>query len=234
MYKCVLCLAVIGFLPVVQAGAQADPYVRQREEMVQRQLRGRDITDPLVLEAMRTVPRHEFVRPQERDQAYRDSPLPIGYGQTISQPYIVALMTQLISPRPGMRALEIGTGSGYQAAVLAEILDEVYTIEIVEPLADWGASNLRRSGYERVQVRQADGYYGWPEHAPFDVIVVTAAAGSIPPPLIEQLADDGVMVIPVGSPFRTQMLTLVRREGNDITTEAVLPVRFVPFVRASD
>ena len=234
MYKNVLCLAVVGFLAVVQIGAQTDPYVRQREEMVQRQLRGRDITDPLVLDAMRNVPRHQFVRPGDRDQAYRDSPLPIGYGQTISQPYIVALMTQLVSPRPDMRALEIGTGSGYQAAVLAEILDDVFTIEIVEALAEWGESNLRRSGYDGVQVKHADGYYGWPEYAPFDVIVVTAAAGSIPPPLIEQLADDGVMVIPVGSPFRTQMLTLVRRDGDDIITEAVLPVRFVPFVRTSN
>ncbi len=234
MYKTVLCLLVAGLVAVAHGGAQSDRHVRLREEMVQRQLHGRDITDPLVLEAMRSVPRHEFVRPEDRDQAYRDSPLPIGYGQTISQPYIVALMTQLVSPEPGMRALEIGAGSGYQAAVLAEILDEVYTIEIVEELAEWGKANLRRSGYPDVQVKHDDGYYGWPEHAPFDVIVVTAAAGSIPSPLIEQLADDGVMVIPVGSPFRTQMLTLVRRDGDRITTEAVLPVRFVPFIRASN
>ncbi len=227
-------LLLAGLLAAVHVAAEDDQFTRLREEMVRRQLEGRDITDPTVLDAMRSVPRHEFVREQNRPQAYQDSPIPIGHGQTISQPYIVALMTQLIEPRPGMRALEIGTGSGYQAAVLAEFLDEVYTIEIVEPLAEWGEGNLRRSGYDHVRVKHADGYYGWEEHAPFDAIVVTAAAGSIPPPLIDQLADGGVMVIPVGSPFRTQMLTLVRRDGERVTTESLLPVRFVPFVRASE
>ncbi len=234
MLRKTLAFLLVGLFAAVHGGADDGQFARLREEMVRRQLEGRDITDPVVLDAMQSVPRHEFVRPQNRAQAYQDSPIPIGHGQTISQPYIVALMTQLIEPRPGMRALEIGTGSGYQAAVLAEILDEVYTIEIVEPLAEWGEANLRRSGYGHVNVKHADGYYGWEEHAPFDAIVVTAAAGSIPPPLIDQLADGGVMVIPVGSPFRTQMLTLVRRDGERVTTESLLPVRFVPFVRASD
>lgn len=202
--------------------------------MVRAQLSGRDITHRATLDAMRRVPRHLFVRDEHTARAYDDTPLPIGHGQTISQPYIVALMTQLIDPRPGDRVLEIGTGSGYQAAVLAEILDDVYTIEIVEPLHRWGTTNLRDAGYHGVQTRHDDGYYGWESRAPFEAIVVTAAAASIPPPLIDQLADGGAMIIPVGSPFRTQMLTLVRKEGGDIITEQILPVRFVPFVRAQD
>ena len=234
MYKSAFLLLLIGLAALVHCSAEEARYAQLRNEMVYRQLEGRDITDPLVLKAMRSVPRHSFVLPENRDRAYSDYPIPIGHGQTISQPYIVALMTQLISPQPGMKALEIGTGSGYQAAVLAEILDEVYTIEIVEPLAQWGASNLRASGYNHVRAKHADGYYGWEEHAPFDAIVVTAAAGSIPPPLVDQLADGGIMVIPVGSPFTVQMLTVVRREGESIFTEAVLPVRFVPFVRARE
>lgn len=229
-----LLAGLIGLLVAEVGNAQDGRYAEAREQMVRRQLAGRDITDPVVLDAMRDVPRHEFVRPEHHDRAYRDTPIPIGHGQTISQPYIVALMTQLISPRRDMRVLEIGTGSGYQAAVLAEIVDEVYTIEIVEALAEWGTENLRRAGYSSVEVRHADGYYGWSEHAPFDAIVVTAAAGSIPPPLIEQLADGGTMVIPVGSPFLTQTLTIVRRNGERITTEALLPVRFVPFVRSPE
>lgn len=214
--------------------AQENRYDRLRDRMVRSQLEGRDIRDQATLDAMRRVPRHLFVTDDHRSRAYADRPLPIGHGQTISQPYIVALMTQLASVRPGDRALEIGTGSGYQAAVLAELIDHVYTVEIVEPLAEWGASNLRSAGYHGVRVRHADGYYGWEEHAPFDAIIVTAAASSIPPPLIEQLADGGTMIIPVGSPFRTQMLTLVRREGERITTEQIAPVRFVPFTRSDD
>jgi protein-L-isoaspartate(D-aspartate) O-methyltransferase len=217
-----------------QAYAAADAYAGQRAQMVERQLETRGIADAATLAAMRSVPRHRFVPAARERQAYADSPLPIGYGQTISQPYIVAYMTELLQLEPGMRALEIGTGSGYQAAVLAEILDEVFTIEIVPELASWGQENLRRSGYERVRVKQADGYYGWEEFAPFDAIVVTAAADHIPPPLIEQLRDGGRMVIPVGSPFRTQMLMLVRRDGDDIRTESLLPVRFVPLTRATE
>jgi protein-L-isoaspartate(D-aspartate) O-methyltransferase len=208
-----------------------DPYAEQRARMVARQLEARGISDDATLAAMQDVPRHQFVPEARRRQAYQDSPLPIGYGQTISQPYIVAYMTELLQLEPGMRALEIGTGSGYQAAVLAEMLEEVFTIEIIHELARWGQDNLRRSGYDHVRVKRADGYYGWEEFAPFDAIVVTAAADHIPPPLVEQLRDGGRMVIPVGSPFRTQMLMLVTREGEDIRTENLIPVRFVPFTR---
>ncbi|HUG99922.1 MAG TPA: protein-L-isoaspartate(D-aspartate) O-methyltransferase [Gammaproteobacteria bacterium] len=211
-----------------------DAWAAARAEMVVRQLEARGIRDPVTLTAMGRVPRHEFVPEARRRQAYSDRPLPIGYGQTISQPYIVAYMTELLRLEPGMRVLEIGTGSGYQAAVLAEFLDQVYTIEIVRELARRGEDNLRRAGYEHVRVKQADGYHGWAEHAPYDAIVVTAAADHIPPPLVEQLRDGGRMVIPVGSPFRTQMLMLVTREGDDVRTENLIPVRFVPFTRAPE
>lgn len=214
--------------------AQGNAEVRQREEMVARQLESRDIKDSATLAAMRAVPRHLFVPEPRRRQAYEDRPLPIGHGQTISQPYIVAYMTQLLEPAPQMRVLEIGTGSGYQAAVLAELQAEVYTIEIVAELARWGASNLRRAGYDGVEVKHADGYHGWQEFAPFDAIVVTAAADHIPGPLVEQLRDGGRMVIPVGSPFHTQMLMLVTRDGDEILTESLIPVRFVPFTRDGD
>jgi protein-L-isoaspartate(D-aspartate) O-methyltransferase len=199
--------------------------------MVATQIEARDIRDPATLEAMRRVPRHLFVPENRRRHAYQDRPVPIGYGQTISQPFLVAYMTETLQPRPGMRILEIGTGSGYQAAVLAEILDEVFTIEIVGELARWGEANLRSAGYDRVQVRHADGYHGWEEHAPFDAIIVTAAADHIPPPLLAQLRDGGRMVIPVGSPFRTQTLMLVTRDGDDIVTRSLLPVSFVPLTR---
>ncbi len=192
----------------------------------------RGIDHEATLRAMANVPRHAFVEPRHRQRAYEDRPIPIGYGQTISQPYIVAYMTALLDLAPGDRVLEIGTGSGYQAAVLAEILDQVFTIEIIPELADWGRRNLEQSGYHQVEVKTADGYHGWEQHAPFDGIVVTAAAESIPPPLVAQLADGGRMVIPVGSRFQTQMLMLVERHGDDITTRNLLPVRFVPFTRA--
>jgi protein-L-isoaspartate(D-aspartate) O-methyltransferase len=211
--------------------AQDDRFDRERASMVATQIEARDIRDPATLEAMRRVPRHLFVPEDRRRHAYQDRPVPIGYGQTISQPLVVAYMTETLQPRPGMRVLEIGTGSGYQAAVLAEILDEVFTIEIVGELARWGEANLRNAGYDRVQVRHADGYHGWEEHAPFDAIIVTAAADHVPPPLLAQLRDGGRMVIPVGSPFRTQTLMLVTRDGNDIVTRSLLPVRFVPLTR---
>ena len=181
---------------------------------------------------MSRVPRHEFVPDRQKRVAYQDRPLPIGYGQTISQPYIVALMTQLLELERDDRALEIGTGSGYQAAVLAEVIDSVFTIEIIEPLATSARARLRRLGYGGVRARHGDGYFGWPEHGPFDGIVVTAAATHIPPPLIEQLAVGGRMVIPVGPPFRTQQLMLVekRRDGS-VTQRSVAPVAFVPFTR---
>src|SRR5690606_22859921 len=179
-----------------QAPAPADEAAARRD-MVERQLAARDIDDRRVLQAMRTVQRHRFVPESLAPQAYLDQPLPIGHDQTISQPYIVALMTQLARPAPGARALEVGTGSGYQAAVLAELGAEVYTVEIVAPLAERAARVLAELGYDRVHVRAGDGYAGWPEHAPFDVIVVTAAPERIPQPLLEQLAPGGRLVIPV-------------------------------------
>jgi protein-L-isoaspartate(D-aspartate) O-methyltransferase len=191
--------------------------------------------DPRVMAAMATVPRHEFVRPEDSHAAYENRPLPIGFGQTISQPYIVAVMTDLLEPAPGCRALEVGTGSGYQAAVLAGLCDEVYTLEIVEGLGQQGRARLARLGYENVQVRIGDGYYGWPEAAPFDVIVVTAVAGHIPPPLLKQLKPGGRMVLPVGTRFTTQQLVLVRKlENGRITTRQMLPVAFVPLTGGHD
>lgn len=209
------------------ASAAAD-YPRLRREMVESQLRSRDIWDRKVLETMGKVPRHEFVPQAVKHLAYEDHPLPIGLRQTISQPYIVALMTQLADPRKEAKALEIGTGSGYQAAVLAELVDQVYTIEIVPELARRSATLLKRLGYENVFARAGDGYLGWPEAAPFDVILVTAAAGRIPEPLQEQLAEGGRLVIPVGDPGRVQKLLLLTKEEGRIRRQDVLSVRFVP------
>ena len=209
------------------ASAAAD-YPRLRRDMVESQLRSRDIWDRKVLEAMGKVPRHEFVPQAVKHLAYEDHPLPIGLRQTISQPYIVALMTQLADPRKEAKALEIGTGSGYQAAVLAELVDQVYTIEIVPELARRSAALLKRLGYENVFARAGDGYLGWPEAAPFDVILVTAAAGRIPEPLQEQLAEGGRLVIPVGDPGRVQKLLLLTKEEGRTRRQDVLSVRFVP------
>jgi len=185
--------------------------------------------DPRVMEALARVPRHEFVPETERRYAYQNRPLPIGYGQTISQPYIVALMTDLARVGPDAKALEVGTGSGYQAAILAELAHRVYTIEIIPELAVEAEQRLQRLGYDRVQTRVGDGYYGWEEVAPFDLILVTAAASHVPPPLIRQLTPGGRMVIPVGGRFQVQQLMLVEktREG-EVRTRQVLPVRFVP------
>ncbi|TBW29064.1 protein-L-isoaspartate(D-aspartate) O-methyltransferase [Gramella sp. KN1008] len=211
-------------------------YAQQNEEsrnhMVERQIKARGIEDKAVLSAMRNVQRHQLVPKDQVRNAYEDRPLPIGHGQTISQPYIVAFMTEVIQPEPNMKILEIGTGSGYQAAVLAEIVDEVYTIEIVEPLGKTARRNLNNLGYSNITSKIADGFYGWEEHAPFDAIIVTAASEYIPPPLIEQLKDGGRMVIPVGAPFTTQHLMLVeKRKGGKWKTRNLLPVRFVPFTR---
>ena len=185
--------------------------------------------DPRVMSVMGKVERHRFVPPSEQSWAYANRPLPIGHGQTISQPYIVALMTDLVSINPGDRVLEIGTGSGYQAAVLAEMGAEVFTIEIIEPLARQASNRLAELGYEQVKTRQGDGYYGWQEEEPFDAIVVTAAADHVPPPLIRQLKPGGVMIIPVGSRFLVQQLVLVTKDSSgSITTRQILPVRFVP------
>jgi protein-L-isoaspartate(D-aspartate) O-methyltransferase len=185
--------------------------------------------DPRVMSVMGTVERHKFVPPSEQSWAYANKPLPIGHGQTISQPYIVALMTDIISIDPDDKVLEIGTGSGYQAAVLAEMGAAVFTIEIIAPLAEQAAKRLADLGYNRVKTRQGDGYYGWEEEAPFDAILVTAAADHIPPPLLRQLKPGGVMVIPVGSRFLVQQLVLVTKDSaGSLTTRQILPVRFVP------
>ena len=197
--------------------------------MVREQLlgSGRDITNARVLAVMGRVPRHEFVPDRVRSAAYDDGPLPIGYGQTISQPYIVALMTEKLAPRLTDRVLEIGTGSGYQAAVLAALVKEVYTIEIIEPLAERAAADLKRLGCTNVFVRAGDGYQGWAEAAPFDAIIVTCAPEQVPQPLINQLKDGGRIVIPVG-PAGNQQLVLLRKQGNRLEKSEVIPVRFVP------
>jgi protein-L-isoaspartate(D-aspartate) O-methyltransferase len=189
--------------------------------------------DPAVLQAMRTVPRHEFVPEDVRAQAYEDRPVPIGYSQTISQPFIVALMTDLLDLQLDDKVLEIGTGSGYQAAILSPLAGQVYSIEIVPELGATAKSALERLGYSNIEIRVADGYYGWSEAAPFDGIVVTAAASHIPPPLIEQLKTGGRMVIPIGGVFATQQLMLVvKLPDGGVTTRQLLPVQFVPFTRA--
>jgi protein-L-isoaspartate(D-aspartate) O-methyltransferase len=212
---------------------QDDKYTRTRGEMVTEQIENRGIINQPTLSSMKKVPRHKFVPPNLIERAYDDGPLPIGYGQTISQPYIVAYMTAAIDPKPGQKVLEIGTGSGYQAAVLSEIVSEVYTIEIVTELYTSSKKRLKEIGYENVFCKNADGYHGWKEFAPFDAILVTAASEYIPPPLIEQLKDGGKMIIPVGSPFLNQTLILVEKKGEEITTTSLLPVRFVPFTRGN-
>ncbi len=211
------------------AVAADDPFARARQRMVAEQLagHGRGITNARVLAAMGKVPRHEFVPADLRSKAYKDGPLPIGHGQTISQPYIVAFMTGQLDPQPADRVLEIGTGSGYQAAVLAELTAEVYTIEIIEDLASRAAADLTRLGCTNVHVRAGDGCQGWPEAAPFDAIIVTCAPEKVPQPLIDQLKDGGRMIIPVG-PTWDQELVLLRKQGGRLDQGAVLPVRFVP------
>lgn len=189
----------------------------------------REELDSRVIRAMQDVPRHEFVPDRYDDDAYLNRPLPIGHGQTISQPYIVALMTDLIGARSYDRILEIGTGSGYQAAILAELAAEVYSIEIVEPLAEQAKERLQRLDYKNIQVRFGDGYHGWPEQAPFDAIVVTAATSHIPPPLVQQLKPGGRLIIPVGSRFMVQQLILLEKDPHgNVSTRQMLPVRFVP------
>ena len=210
------------------APAPADTWAEPRRRMVEEHLAARDIRDPRVLAAMRAVPRHELVPEEIREHSYDDRPLPIGYDQTISQPYIVALMTQAADVAPGEKVLEVGTGSGYQAAVLAELGAEVYSIEIVEPLGERTAKDLARLGYDRIHLRIGDGYRGWPEAAPFDAIVVTAAPPQIPPPLVEQLAVGGKLVIPVGETGGAQELRVITKSADGATSETIAPVRFVP------
>ena len=208
--------------------ASSDDYTKKREEMVDRHILARGITDPKTLQAMLTVPRHEFVPEDLRDEAYADYALPIGYGQTISQPYVVALMTSQLNLEGDEKALEIGTGSGYQAAVLAEAVDHVYTIEIVPELAQRAGQTLKKLKYENVTVKNADGYFGWEEHQPFDVIMITAAVDHIPPPLIQQLKEGGRLILPLGNPLYYQTLTLVEKRDHDLYTKHITDVRFVP------
>ncbi len=200
--------------------------------MVRDQIQKRGIENKKVLESLRNVKRHLFVPANVRERAYVDSALPIGYGQTISQPYIVALMTELINPKPDFKVLEIGTGSGYQAAILAEIVDQVYSIEIVTELGENVAKRFERLKISNIKSKIDDGYYGWEEYSPFDAILVTAASEHIPPPLIKQLKPGGKMIIPVGSPMQVQTLMLVEKDENGkIKTNSLIPVVFVPFTR---
>ena len=232
-------LATLALLAwALAAAAPADHYEADRRALIRaiekdvrdtaRYLNRREL-DARVLRALDKVPRHEFVPPQDRALAYENLPLPIGHGQTISQPYIVAVMTDLVEPAVGCRALEVGTGSGYQAAVLSRLCETVHTLEIIEPLGTSARQRLAQLGYRNVSVRIADGYHGWEEHAPYDVIVVTAVASHIPPPLLQQLKPGGRMVVPVGTRFTAQELVLVNKDTvGRITTRQVLPVSFVP------
>ena len=223
-------LSVVAFQFSYAAVARAEgEFSRQRQQMVIGQLQARDIVDGRVLTAMASVPRHRFVPGALQHRAYHDTPLPIGHGQTISQPYIVALMSQLLGIQPGRRVLEIGTGSGYQAAVLAAMGAEVFTIEIVPELGRQAISVLDALGYSDIRVKIGDGYLGWPEHAPFDAIIVTCAPIGIPMPLETQLAEGGRMVIPVGEANHQQLMLLIKQDGT-IRQEKIVNVRFVPMV----
>jgi protein-L-isoaspartate(D-aspartate) O-methyltransferase len=228
---CLTALSCFGCGDPVSAQDDSS-YDAAREAMVREQIAGRGIRDPRVIEAMRQVPRHSFIPAAERARAYDDSPVPIGQGQTISQPYIVALMTELVRPQPGDRVLEVGTGSGYQAAVLARLVGHVYTIELEETLARSAGAVLRELKLENITARTGDGYGGWPEHAPFDIVIVTAAPEHIPQPLIDQLKPGGRLIVPVGPRFTVQQLQLLEKDaGGAITTTAVSPVMFVPLRR---
>jgi len=249
LFKKICALITIHLLILSGAWANADErgsdessqhqYQQQRQQMVAKIEADADITakyfgknsfDPAVMRAMVAVPRHEFVPSNMLEQAYENRPLPIGYGQTISQPYIVALMTDLLQTEPEHRVLEIGTGSGYQAAVLSQLVAEVFSIEIIDDLATRTSQLLERQGYKNIETRIADGYDGWPQRAPFDSIIVTAAISHIPPPLVQQLKKGGRMIIPVGTRFQTQYLTLVEKDmQGEVTTRQLLPVMFVPF-----
>jgi len=215
-------------MPSPTPTARTDVYAQQRQRMVETQIRARGVSDEAVLAAMETVPRHEFVPAKYLEQAYADHPLPIGYGQTISQPFIVAWMTELLELERGDKVLEIGAGSAYQAAVLAELTDQVYTMEIVEELEKSAEERLERLGYAQVKVKHADGYFGWAEHAPYDAIIVTCAAAHLPQPLIQQLKDGGRLVLPVGPPGGYQSLWLITKQDDQVLTRNLGGVRFVP------
>ena len=223
-------LIVLLLFPGPAFPAGEDEYARARQRMVEQDIRGRGIRDAAALGAMSRIPRHLFVPEDVRSRAYGDHPLPIGDGQTISQPYVVALMTEALKLRPGERVLEIGTGSGYQAAVLAEIVKEVYTIEIRRFLADRAGKTLKDLGYKNVNVKCADGYYGWEEHAPFDAIIITASANHIPPPLIKQLKEGGRLILPLGRTVYYQVLTLATKKKDGLDVVQLGDVAFVPMV----
>jgi protein-L-isoaspartate(D-aspartate) O-methyltransferase len=209
---------------------QTDKYQSMRVAMVNDQIVKRGIRNPLTIKAMEKVPRHLFVAPEYADRAYEDNPLPIGFEQTISQPFIVAYMTELAKPAKWKKVLEIGTGSGYQAAVLAEIVDSVYTIEILPELAKQATARLSKMGYKNIMTKQGDGYKGWKEHAPFDIIIVTAADDHIPQPLLDQLAENGRLIMPVGSPSSAQQIVLATKKGGKIDKRKLAMVTFVPLL----
>lgn len=218
-------LVLILMFTVAASGGRKE---NDMSQMIERDIKGRGISDPAVLRAMGRVQRHLFVDPRYRDRAYGDHPLPIGENQTISQPYIVALMTESLRLRPSDRVLEIGTGSGYQAAVLAELVKEVYTIEIVRPLAERAQALLAELGYRNVRVKFGDGYQGWVEHAPFDAVMITAAADRIPQPLIDQLREGGRLIMPLGSAGFSQALILATKRSGKLEVREIAPVAFVP------
>ncbi len=220
--------STIAVLPEQVALPEEQKFIAARQQMVEQQLKPRDIKDEKVLNAMAKVQRQLFVPKNLQEQAYADSPLPIGFGQTISQPYVVAFMTQALDLKEGKKVLEIGSGSGYQAAILSELTKAVYTIEIIPELAENAEKNLRAAGYRNVKVLNADGYFGWQQHAPFDAIIITAAVTHVPTPLIEQLKDNGRMILPLGSTLYYQTLVLVSKKGNELQTEYLIGVRFVP------
>jgi len=206
-----------------------DQYTRQREQMVREQLERRGISDPKVLSAFRSVKRHRFVPESSREYAYSDRPLPIGHDQTISQPYIVAFMTEILDPEATDKVLEVGTGSGYQAAIMGELCREIYSIEIIEDLGQSARERLSELGYDNVHVKIGDGYEGWEEHAPYDAIIVTCSPKKVPQPLKEQLAEGGCMIIPIGRTYAQELVRL-RKKNGELVKESVLPVRFVPMV----
>ena len=227
-YKLIFALTMIFSVAFFSFCEDDESYTRKRTDMVRRQLMTRDITDRQVLEVMGKVPRHLFVSPSLRRQAYVDSALPIDEGQTISQPYIVALMTQHLKLKGGEKVLEIGTGSGYQAAVLAHLTDKVYSTEIRENLAKKAAETLSTLDYNQVQVKWSDGYFGWEEHAPFDAIIITCAANHVPPPLLKQLKEGGRLILPLGSTLYFQTLTLITKKKGKPKVKQILDVNFVP------
>jgi protein-L-isoaspartate(D-aspartate) O-methyltransferase len=231
IYKPAIFLFILICLSIQSFADKEDEYKQLREEMVQRQLVKRGITDSSVLEAMRTVPRHLFVLKAYRHLAYADHPLPIEAQQTISQPYIVAKMTQSIDIKKGEKVLEIGTGSGYQAAVLAHLTNKVYTIEIIEELAKKARETLIKLGYNQIHVKWGDGHTGWKEEAPFDAIIITCASPQVPPRLFEQLKEGGRIILPLGNPLTSQTLTIITKVNGKPKTKRILAVRFVPMTK---